>query len=199
MKIIGIYKITSPSGRVYIGQSTDIELRFRQYSNILSSKGQRRLHYSFKKYGINSHKFEILEKCSIEELSARERFWQEYFDCLNKGLNCRVVKSEDKTGYISDETKDKIRKFRTGKKASLKTKKKISKSHIGLKHTKETRDKMSKFHKSYVARKVIDTKTGIVYKSITEASKVFKVTSKTLSAYLLGTLKNKTTLIYYTE
>jgi len=68
VKTIGIYKITSPSGKVYIGQSIDIELRFKQYSNILKSIGQRKLYYSFKKYGINSHKFEILETCSVEVL-----------------------------------------------------------------------------------------------------------------------------------
>ncbi len=31
MKVVGIYKITSPSGKVYIGQSVDIEKRFKTY------------------------------------------------------------------------------------------------------------------------------------------------------------------------
>ena len=30
-KICGIYKITSPSGRVYIGQSIDVYSRLKQY------------------------------------------------------------------------------------------------------------------------------------------------------------------------
>ena len=29
--MIGIYKITSPSGKVYIGQSIDIERRWKKY------------------------------------------------------------------------------------------------------------------------------------------------------------------------
>ena len=32
--IVGIYKITNPKGKVYIGQSVDIERRFFRYRNI---------------------------------------------------------------------------------------------------------------------------------------------------------------------
>lgn len=39
----GIYKITSPSGRVYVGQSVDIERRFAEYRRNGSAKKQRRL------------------------------------------------------------------------------------------------------------------------------------------------------------
>jgi hypothetical protein len=32
--IVGIYKITSPSGKVYIGQSINIERRIKEYKNL---------------------------------------------------------------------------------------------------------------------------------------------------------------------
>jgi group I intron endonuclease len=58
----GIYKISSPSGRVYIGQSVDINARFRAYRNGNCGK-QKRLYESFKKYGFDSHILEIIEEC----------------------------------------------------------------------------------------------------------------------------------------
>lgn len=60
-KIVGIYKIVSPSGKVYIGQSGDIDKRFKTYSN-LQCKGQTLLYKSFIKYGVENHQFEIIHK-----------------------------------------------------------------------------------------------------------------------------------------
>jgi hypothetical protein len=42
-KICGIYKITSPSGKVYIGQSVDIKRRFTTYK--ILNKSKRHLEY----------------------------------------------------------------------------------------------------------------------------------------------------------
>ena len=50
--MIGIYKITSPTGRIYIGQSIDIEKRIIKYQNI-KCKSQRLLYNSLFKYGFN--------------------------------------------------------------------------------------------------------------------------------------------------
>ena len=47
---IGIYKITSPSGKVYIGQSWDIKKRFSKYRSLQSVYKQRVLFNSFKKH-----------------------------------------------------------------------------------------------------------------------------------------------------
>lgn len=48
--MIGIYKITSPSNKIYIGQSIDIDKRKEYYSK-LRCQGQRRLFYSLQKHG----------------------------------------------------------------------------------------------------------------------------------------------------
>lgn len=42
-KNCGIYKITSPTGRIYIGQAIDIEKRRRGYFKPTGAKGQPRL------------------------------------------------------------------------------------------------------------------------------------------------------------
>ena len=58
--MIGIYKITSPSGKVYIGQSRNIKNRKWRYKR-LDCKSQVKLYSSFKKYGFDKHKFEIIQ------------------------------------------------------------------------------------------------------------------------------------------
>lgn len=37
----------------------------------------------------------------------KERYWQDFYDCLNNGLNCRLTTTKDISGYVSEETKEK--------------------------------------------------------------------------------------------
>jgi group I intron endonuclease len=132
--IVGIYKISSPKGKTYIGQSIDIQKRFYLYK-ILSCKSQIKLYNSLKKYGPENHKFEEIEYCPIEQLNERERYWQDYYNVIGiKGLNCKLTKTDDKSGKSSNETKHKISKSKTGYKHSpetlIKFKKPKSPSHI---------------------------------------------------------------------
>ena len=59
MKVIGIYKITSPSNKIYIGQGIDIYIRWNEYKR-LKCKRQPKLYASLKKHGVDNHKFEIV-------------------------------------------------------------------------------------------------------------------------------------------
>jgi group I intron endonuclease len=88
--MIGIYKITSPSNKIYIGQSKNVEKRIKFYKYTLA-KGQPRLYNSFKKYGYENHTFEIIHCCEIHELFYFERYYQDLFSVeLEKGLNCMI-------------------------------------------------------------------------------------------------------------
>ncbi len=125
--MIGIYKIISPKNRIYIGQSININQRFTSYNNINQNLSHIRLKNSFIKYGVENHIFEIIEECNIEQLNERERYWQDYYNVLSKnGLNCRLTTTNNKSGCLSKEIKDKISKAHIGKKLSQKTKDKIS-------------------------------------------------------------------------
>ena len=107
--MIGIYKITSPTGRVYVGQSVRIAIRKKDYSKMRDCKGQPRLYASLVKYSFSEHIFEVIEECSIEELNVRERHWQDFYDVLGeKGLNCRLTGTDDKSGYYSQEVRSQI-------------------------------------------------------------------------------------------
>jgi group I intron endonuclease len=81
-KIIGIYKITSPTNRIYIGQSKDINKRWnsykyyeREYDCYKKANKNSLILKSFKKHGYDKHKFEILEQCKNEELNEKESFY----------------------------------------------------------------------------------------------------------------------------
>jgi group I intron endonuclease len=110
----GIYKITSPSNKVYIGQSIDIERRFRHYKRMVC-KEQIKIYNSFLKYGVDSHIFEILELCDTKDLNNRERHYQNLYDSVANGLNLLYVKSEHFNGGHSEESKKKISNSLKGK------------------------------------------------------------------------------------
>lgn len=107
--IIGIYKITSPTGCINIGQAIDIENRFSYYKR-LACEGQPRLYNSLKKYSIKNHTFEIIHLCSEEELNYWEDFYVKKFDTFNtpKGLNLK--EGGGARGRLSDESKNKLSK-----------------------------------------------------------------------------------------
>jgi group I intron endonuclease len=66
--MVGIYKITNPEGKSYIGLSKDIEKRFKSHKG-LQFKGNNKLRESLTKYGGDSHLFEILEEIDISSIT----------------------------------------------------------------------------------------------------------------------------------
>jgi group I intron endonuclease len=105
--MIGIYKITNPNNKIYIGQSIDIEKRFKQYKS-LDCKRQPKIYNSFLKYDIEQHIFEIIEECLVEQLNEREIYWKQYYNTISEGLNCELY--DNSIGPKSENTKQKLRK-----------------------------------------------------------------------------------------
>jgi group I intron endonuclease len=147
--MVGIYKITNPNGRIYVGQSTNILLRWNKYYK-LACKDQLSLYNSLVKYGPENHIFEVIEECLENELDKKEIYWGEYYDVLsNKHLNNRLGRGFG--SYDSEETKLKKRKCHLGRnnywlKGKSLTQEhcdKISKSKIGTiqNRTKTRKDK----------------------------------------------------------
>lgn len=191
--MIGIYKITSPSKRIYIGQSVNIQKRFIKYKN-LHCKSQPRLYNSIKKYGYDRHKIEILCECSIEELNDKERFYQDLYSAsFANGLNCNLTKSGDRFGFMSKESNEKKRLSMIGKNAGDKNPmfgKKIKESSKQLQ-----RDKLSG-ELNYLSKIILNTETGIFYFGLNEASKTINMKKATLHINITKTKVNKTPFIY---
>jgi group I intron endonuclease len=107
--MIGIYKITSPSSRVYIGQSVNIERRKVQYGTLINCKNQTRLYASLIKYGFSEHIFEVVEECVVEELNAKERYWQDLCNAIGpQGLNCKLTPVNIQKTEYSQQTKERM-------------------------------------------------------------------------------------------
>lgn len=174
-KLIGIYKITSPSGKIYIGQGIDLELRFKRYKR-LACKKQIKLYNSFLKYGYINHKIEIIEFCNEEELNIRERYYQDLYDVL-KGLNCRLTTIKDHSGKMSEESKQKM-----------------SKSHKGKILSEE--HKLNIKNNSGKAKKVICLLTNRIWNSCTDCALDNNINENTLRVKLSGNYKNNTTYRY---
>lgn len=206
----GIYKIISPNNKIYIGQSINIYKRWNSYKN-LNCKRQIKLYRSLLKYGVDNHIFEIIEECDFKDLNVRERYWQDYYDVLNDGLNCCLTETDILPKKLSKETKKKISNLIKGIPKCENTKKKISLSRIGFKvsddtknklrnvnlgkiHSEKTKLKMSINHGT--SRIVINLQNGIFYDSVTEAAKIYNIKRATLAYQLSNSSCNKTYLSY---
>jgi len=162
-----IYKITSPSGRVYVGRTSDVNKRIKQYING-HIKFQRFLYMSIKKYGFETHSFEIIDKFESNNTYAagKEMFWiRSNMSNFSKWPELRGMNLTDGgEGRIgakaSEETKQKLRdahKRNPNRKTTLGVKKSIEsimkrKATMMLRTypkriykpvSNETRDKMS--------------------------------------------------------
>jgi group I intron endonuclease len=206
--MIGIYKITNPKGKIYVGQSIDIDTRFKVYKREFGI-GQTKLFNSFKKYGADTHVFEIIIECEVIELNEKERFYQELYNCIESGLNCNYVKTDSRSGKVSEETRLKMISAQTG-----------NKKWLGKKHTEATKLKMSNSMKgiqksaeyclnrsnrmkgkptgmiSPSTKMVLNIVTGIYYESLREASKIYNINYSTLKGRLSTNKINNSNFIY---
>lgn len=170
---IGIYKIISPSGKIYIGQSWNIVHRFLKYKSLDGSKKQRILNNSFKKHGWKNHKFEIVqlfpEDIGQDTLDNYEIFYIEQY--RESGYEMLNIKTGGRGGKLPKESIEKMLKTRGKWNHTEEAKKKISKSHKGITHSEQAKKKMS-ITRSKI---ILNTQTGIFYFGVREASQVYNL------------------------
>lgn len=141
-KICGIYKITSPSKKVYIGQSVHILKRFIVY-NGLHCKEQTHLYNSFKKHGVDKHKFEIIEQCERKDLNEREKYYVDLFQTFNSKYGMNLRDGGGSKGEISSITKLKMKESRKNWRMSDRHKEILKASNRNRVYSPETKKKMS--------------------------------------------------------
>ena len=86
----GIYKFTNKlNNKIYIGQSTDIESRYKKHFRKDNARNITYFHKACEKYGKQGFNFEILELCPKELLNEREKYYINLFKSndLNIGYN----------------------------------------------------------------------------------------------------------------
>lgn len=88
----GIYKIENLiNGKVYIGQSVDIQYRFNNHKsesfNPKSNAYNTAIHRAIRKYGVDNFSFDIIEECDQDKLREREIYWIDYYKSFGRGYN----------------------------------------------------------------------------------------------------------------
>jgi group I intron endonuclease len=76
-KTSGIYSITSPSNKMYIGQSINVERRLQTHKSMLrrGNHTNTRLQGACNKYGLDNLVFKLVECCEKDTLDTREQWW----------------------------------------------------------------------------------------------------------------------------
>lgn len=151
-----IYKITSPSGNIYIGKTHAFESRMKNYKS--ESGGgcnqQPILYNSIKKYGFKNHSVEIIEQFFNYEWYAndKEMFWiRSYMTNLNKWRNMNGMNLTDGgDGSLGNKIPNRVSAFK-GKKHTEETKRLLSEATknnpnrwwLGKRMSEEAKEKMS--------------------------------------------------------
>jgi hypothetical protein len=83
-----IYTITNPSGKIYIGKTTDLQRRLRRHKYDSKYKLSK-LYNSIRKYGWDAHKVDILLQadCSTNLLDKLEIMYIKQYNTQHTGLN----------------------------------------------------------------------------------------------------------------
>ena len=90
--MIGIYKITNKvNGKIYIGQSVNIEQRWKAHRNtaynMYDKNYDKPLYRAIRKYGLENFCFEIIEECLVSELNEKERYYISFYNSFFDGYN----------------------------------------------------------------------------------------------------------------
>lgn len=180
-----IYRYTSPSGKIYIGQTRDEKRRRSTFLN----KNKRycsggKIDVARKKYGPENFKYEVLEtikssnvKKLIDELNKLETLYIKRYNSYRMGYNSSLggdsfdySNIKRKPQIVTEETKLKISKAKKGKRAN---------------YTKEDLERRANLMRSIYSRKVfqysLDGQFIKEWSSITEVAKTFNVSRTTIS------------------
>lgn len=89
INITGIYKIQNNiNQKNYVGQSRNIEMRWKQHIYNAETGSQYPIHCALRKYGVENFSFSILEECEASELNNKEIEWISKLNSFEEGYNC---------------------------------------------------------------------------------------------------------------
>jgi group I intron endonuclease len=177
-KIICIYTILSPVGKIYIGSTCDFKRRMREHSKC---SGYRKLCNSIKKHGWDLHQVKIIHVCDIEELTMLEISYKElliknfgweralFMNIDDSGSHFRTENFKEKMKHLSIENwkKNPSSMGMSGKKHNnISNEKRVStKIKNGtINHTNDTKNKISKANKGKKHSELSITKMSLAKK-----------------------------------
>lgn len=167
----GIYGLRNKiTGKWYVGQSIDIHRRWHLGYELLHCKEQVKIYRALLKYGYDGFDKIILEECDTVDwiLDYRETYWIRMLGSIKNGYN---LKEGGCGGRLSEETKNKISRARTGKKWTDEQRKIISIATTRACNKEEYKEKISK---SWIKRRQIgvsdDTRAKMTVAKLNQSS-----------------------------
>lgn len=185
--MIGIYKITNKiNNKKYIGQSINIEARWKEHLANIHSDKQNLIYKAMRKYGVENFIFEVIEICNEDDLDKKEIFWIKHYDSYNNGYNMTLGGQEGRK-YDYKFLISQYQKYKTVEKTAEKcgchahTVSRALKAHEITPHTKALG----------VSRKIrqidpVSLTTINIYNSLTEASKALGKNNTTAISHALS-------------
>ena len=166
MKTSGIYCIENLiNGKKYIGQSVDVLFRWSRHKYELNNN----IHYNdylqkaWNKHGECNFSFYILEDCGINELDARETYYIDFYETVDRSKGYNLKSGGQCGARCSSETRLKISNALKGHDVSLASRIKISKNHAdmsgknngmyGMHHTDDAKQKVSRANTGRISHK----------------------------------------------
>lgn len=157
-----IYRYISPSGKSYIGQTTNERLRRKSW---FANKGsytqkQSKIAKARLKYGIDNFKYEILhcntyssKELAVQDLNRLEIYYIGLYDSYKNGYNC-TLGGEGVVGVkLTEAQREKLRLKNLGKTMSAESRKKIGDASRYWQNTPEGKAKMSALRKGKPKKK----------------------------------------------
>lgn len=198
MKKIGIYCIENlVNGKRYIGQSNDIEYRWKRHKYELNRgcHDNDYLQKAWDKYGCDNFNFYIIELCDIEKLNELEVYYIDFYCTLDRSNGYNLTSGGGANKYYSKEVCEKISNALVGHAVSLETRIKLSKNHadvsrenhpmFGRKHSEEAKEKMRQAGIGRPSPRknltpVLCVELDTVFDNATEAGKVLHLDSSAI-------------------
>lgn len=152
---IGIYKILNLiTHKIYIGSTISFKERRKNHFKLLRNNKHVNIYLqrAFNKYNKENFIFHVIEYCNEEDLLNREQYWLDFYNSFNRDFGYNINPRADRS-IMSEETKEKIRLSKIGKKLTEEHKKKISESNKGKKYSEYTKLKISNSLKGKIKTK----------------------------------------------
>ena len=150
-----IYKYTSPSGKVYIGQTIHPHRRHIQHKNSINNKIKTKFICAILKYGFENFKYEIISVVDIDnkeqfhnKLNWMEKYYIKKFNSCENGYNITEGGGGTSGMRLTKETKELLSKLRKGTKKPESFKIYMSNKWKGVSKSKDSIEKRKETIKS---------------------------------------------------
>lgn len=185
-----IYKYTSPSGKVYIGQTTNEQQRYRTHK-YKSKNPDSYFHKAINKYGIENFQYEVILRASSNQperlkfiLDTMEKYYIKKYNSNNRLIGYNLTIGGEGLSSPSLETRKKISESNKNKIVTEQMKKQIANT---LKAKYESGELI--VHNKKAIEVYLNDKLIRVYDSITEAANSLSICCGSIGNILSGRAK----------